>query len=1106
MVYKLFIRNFVLPKINQLSPFPNPSMSKRPFAVTKWVFWGGESGFWGDDFCCFLVAFEWFCISFVRIMVKVTAFKCAVFLALSFLVLRGGQSHAQSVNHYSTSDGLAHKHVTAMYQDSKGYLWVGTWDGLSKFDGENFTTFHHSPEDSTSIFGNQISMITEDSSGNVWAVSRKGIMRYSERENVFSRVYLRDYYKGSLKYPLGSGKIAFDNSGKGWFVDQFGLLSFSNDLKKIHTIDISEIKRKNEDYRNTIFTDNKGLWLATGMGLFHFNYSYLNETDSLHLSESDCVYPFQDNINPDFDAQYFSASNGDIIVRNSTHSICIADKDSGILQAIVLPLVEGRLIKYQYVSILAEIDPGKLALKTNNYGILIYNLNTRQFEFDHPIQTFTGRKATNAVYRDSQHNIWLGGLDGLHKITEDQLNFDSWLYDADNENSIMGTSINTVYLEHNHLWLASSGGGVDRINLSTNQTTHLELPEKFHGLSQGVNAFVIFGLDSSRLLINYDSVLFMYHISSNRFSHVGTVHYHVYKIYQDHEGDIWISDNKRLYFLEPGNDSLVLSSKYRLGDQFRDMILTKTGAAFLATGYGLVKFDKKRFEAVKTHVPPGSETFPEVFCIHQTSEGLLWLGTIHHGIYCFDPQSEQFIRHYDNRDGLIDNSVNAIFGDNQGYLWMSTWKGIARFDPHSETFSNYSTANGLPFPEFNTGAYFEDEAGNYYFGGIGGVIRFHPDSFVNFDFDFTPQITAIIGNNQLIEMDYPLRGNELINIPYDKSSLDIIFKSFDFRNPNQRIYRYRIQGLDQDWKNTGGNNKFARYHALNPGDYSFELQSTYKGWDWDDKPVKYTIRVQKPPIFQRQSFRTFLFSLLGLLLLSLVFLRLRNRNLRKEIIIANLEREANKSRLNYLKSQMNPHFYFNTLNAINSFILNNDTRSANKYLTKFARLMRETLENSQKEFITIEEEKKMLENYLFLQQLRFPTAFDFSITAEDQVKSKSIPPMLIQPFVENAVGHAFAGMIAKGNLELRFALQNENILCSVIDNGIGIENSTAHKTVNSKKSTAIKNIRQRIDMLNKVYNTSIQLEITPADKTNIQFPGTRVTVILPLSIYLSDKS
>jgi sensor histidine kinase YesM len=194
---------------------------------------------------------------------------------------------------------------------------------------------------------------------------------------------------------------------------------------------------------------------------------------------------------------------------------------------------------------------------------------------------------------------------------------------------------------------------------------------------------------------------------------------------------------------------------------------------------------------------------------------------------------------------------------------------------------------------------------------------------------------------------------------------------------------------------------------------------------------------------------------------------------------------------------MNPHFYFNTLNSINSFILKNDMLSANRFLTTFARLMREILENSQKEFVTIQEEAQVLHKYLTLQQLRFPELFDFTIHTEDIVKDKKIPPMVLQPFVENAVEYAFHDMKTMGHIVISFKIHHNGVLCSVTDNGIGIKKARQFKQRHNKKSTAIKNIYGRIDMLNKIYKIAISLNIGPLSEEDLDFPGTSVKLIIP---------
>jgi sensor histidine kinase YesM len=275
------------------------------------------------------------------------------------------------------------------------------------------------------------------------------------------------------------------------------------------------------------------------------------------------------------------------------------------------------------------------------------------------------------------------------------------------------------------------------------------------------------------------------------------------------------------------------------------------------------------------------------------------------------------------------------------------------------------------------------------------------------------------------------------------------------------------------------------------------VQSTYAGWPWIKEEIQIFIRIEAPPFYQRQSFSIGVLAALIVAIFLIIILRMRNIAMKKELEISRLEKEASIWNLNFLKSQMNPHFYFNTLNSINSYIMQNDVRSANKYLTTFAKLMREILENSQKEFVTVDEEREVLEKYISLQQLRFAGLFDFTIEINDGAGNYKIPPMLLQPFVENSVEYAFSGMPMKGILTIVFGSKNNQLICSVTDTGIGIEKSNQLKIKSNRKSTAIKNIYNRIEILNRIYGVSIQLELLAADENNTEYPGTLVRISLP---------
>jgi len=462
---------------------------------------------------------------------------------------------------------------------------------------------------------------------------------------------------------------------------------------------------------------------------------------------------------------------------------------------------------------------------------------------------------------------------------------------------------------------------------------------------------------------------------------------------------------------------LLVSEKAQFNKFHRDILISGNQNVYLAGHRGLRVFDNTSLENGEIYIPPGSETVPEVICIHENSEGLLWLGTLRYGIYLFDPETGDFLKHFDESTGLIDNSINVIYEDDQGNLWMSTWKGISCFNPANKQFTNYSTVNGLPFPEFNTTSHFKTADGTLYMGGIGGVISFHPDNFVNFNIDYTAKITAVNSNKALLDLPYPLGEETFFELPWDENSFHLAFSAFDFRSPEERRYRFRLKNADEAWMLNPPGDVTATLFNLQPGVSHFELQSAYINHPWNEPPTDLLIKILPVPFYREQNF------LLGILVALIFFVvaffvtRMRNLNMQKQIEVSALERQSSQMRLNFLKSQMNPHFYFNTLNSINSYILSHDVRSANKFLTRFAQLMREILENSQRNYVSIAEEKKVLENYMALQQLRFPDIFDYKVLAAGNILSYGIPPMLMQPFAENAIEYAFADMEEKGHIE-----------------------------------------------------------------------------------------
>jgi len=303
--------------------------------------------------------------------------------------------------------------------------------------------------------------------------------------------------------------------------------------------------------------------------------------------------------------------------------------------------------------------------------------------------------------------------------------------------------------------------------------------------------------------------------------------------------------------------------------------------------------------------------------------------------------------------------------------------------------------------------------------------------------------------------------------------------------------------LNGDWS-TPSNLREVRYDFLPPGDYEFEVKTSSVRGEWSSDKLQYAFTIN-PPFWEENSFR--ILSFIGLVSTVWFFLLRRIRKIKKQEqekskarqLIAELESKA-------LRAQMNPHFVFNCMNAIQEQILMKEIQSAYTYLSKFARLMRMVLEHSSEHALTIEEEIIMLELYLELESLRFDGAFEYSIDCDDDASFLLLPNLMIQPFVENAIWHGLLPKQGKKKLQIKFKIQNNNILCSVEDNGIGRAGAALRQQKQKKvhRSHAIGLVNKRLELINKNAGAKATLIVTDLLTETQKAKGTLVEINLPI--------
>ena len=599
------------------------------------------------------------------------------------------------------------------------------------------------------------------------------------------------------------------------------------------------------------------------------------------------------------------------------------------------------------------------------------------------------------------------------------------------------------------------------------------------------------------------------------------------------EGDIWLGTENGLIrksergFQEvrtPGGGDFVFSMK------------NSSNRLWLGMGAGLFSYSNGRIENVsqKNDLPPAT-----IFSISEGQDGSLWCGTYTQGFFRYADGEWQVLTEM-NGIRLDSLRFSCFAAKNKNELWAgSLTEGVFHFSSSgvsripvekfgfAEIQSMAISGNGSVWMGTNKGIY-EIRNGNPahiiklpYVAGQNGQsctpqsIAANRDKLLVgtteglqvLDLDgfqskkpepelILTDIKLFLGqNNSLPEYaDDSLRFTLLpaeVRLPHDLNFLSFNFSGLTEYQKENLQYRYRLRGQSDEWT-VAGSRREAVFPNIKPGEYTFQAQVSRLGEAWSPVQVEYQFRILRP-VWMRWWFITFTVLLLGGLTLAFIMDRVKrvNHRLRLENALLEMERKA-------LRLQMNPHFIFNALDSISSFIFKKDPEKAVRYLNNFAKLMRLTLESSMEHLHPVETEVSILKNYLELEKLRFQGKFEYHIEVDDEMDyDVGIPPMLIQPHVENAILHGLKPLEHSGKLDIRFILEDDLLIVEVEDNGIGRKRARELNKRKDHRSMATQINRDRLRLLR--VSMSEKVDITIEDKLNSDgtAAGTKVVIKLP---------
>lgn len=801
----------------------------------------------------------------------------------------------------SVREGLSQNSAISITQDSIGYLWVATQDGLNRYDGRQFTLFPYTFVDITKPDYSNLGKVYNDRQGNLWIIP---INKVPHKFNFESQVFepVTQIADASVIYQDNALNVWIGTYSEGLYVlrpgknipervinaDQVNgtiynliqhtsnnlilatdrkILEFDLESKKVSQV-TSNTKNTGSTHENfsDIVLDKSGRqWIGTfGNGLY---YREKESTVFHRISEPAFSDPLPLDLNI---TDLFTDSKNRLWVATYGRGLYLVDFNKNKIIHFSAEKHNPKALHYNDILCIYEDYSGTLWFGTDGAGISYYDEYLEKFNSltNYETPENINIDVVRAITVDKDKSTWIGTSGkGLSRYEPTS---NSWLTlktGAQTKNTVSSNRIMSLWVDgDNDLWIGTQGGGLN--------------------IKKADGEFLHFSPDKEKRL------------SANT----------IWSIYQDDVGRIWLGTREqgliefdkikgeiRQYRHDPKNKNSLPSNNIRI------IISDDKGNLWIGTesdGISFFNIKNHTFTTYRQNDSENSISNNNIKSLFLDSNGLLWIGTNGGGLNIFDTKNEKF-RAFTTEQGLANNVIYAILPDEDNNLWLSSNKGITKFTPN-DTFesvpeiTNYTNYAGMA-TEFNTGASFKDLEGNLYFGGLDGFYWFKPDTIK--ENTFLPK-TTITG---FAVFDKPFALKDGLELQHDQNTISFTFSSLQFSLPEKNRFQYRLLNYDDDWVQSGNNN-FSRYTQLPPGNYHFQVKSSNYDGVWNETPVTYTFSIAPP--WYLTTFAKILYVLLFLGAISGVYSYLKWR-LRMRLDLRLKEEEALRlKKLNDLKSKL----------------------------------------------------------------------------------------------------------------------------------------------------------------------------------------------------------
>ncbi|RPH34084.1 MAG: response regulator [Bacteroidales bacterium] len=773
---------------------------------------------------------------------------------------------------FRISQGTQPQDISNMCQDNYGFLWIGSDNGVDKFDGYVFLNYRSSETDKNSLCNNAVGHIFFDSFNTLWVASQEGLNRFSIADENFTHYFHTPNDKNSI----GDNLISpfYEDKNRTLWVGTYGGVSRFNREANSFTTFSHDPANPNSLSHNTvssIYMDRSGnMWIGTwGGGLNKFN----PQTGKWTCYRHDPNNP--KSISHDFIRKVFEDKSGHFWIGTTGGGFNEFNPKSETFTTYKHDPKNPASLSDNFITSMMEDDYGNIWLGTFNAGLNIFNVKTKEFthiRFDQNNPNSIISDCVTSIYRDRSGIIFVGTSRGINQIRflKNTFRFHT-PSNGTSEKALNDRDIRSICEDHEgNLWIGTYRGGLNKLDRKTGRYTYytFQMEESLMSDRIEING-IIEDSEGNLWLSTVGSGLIKFYrdgsiknFSTNIFN--TSNNFKSTYLFQDRRGILWIGyPNGVISKFDPKTEkfSHIKLGESQLDKQYIDeinyIIEDKNENKWIALRHkGLCKIDAKTGEVQQIRSEMGnknslSDNDVKALCL--SDDDILWIGTTN-GFNRFDLKTGEF-KHYFVKDGLPDIIIRSITMDNKGILWLGTHKGLSRFDPVTERFNNYDERDGVFIGQFSTNSYYSKRTGNMYLCGYNGFMEFNPDSIRIDTIKPKVYITGIEIHGQKVSVGQKILGSVLLEksilltdkleLNHRQNNFAVHFISLHYKMPDRNQCAYKLEGYDQDW-HTSVDNRIAKYMNLPSGTYTFRVKGSNSDGYWNEIGDSLAITVYPP--------------------------------------------------------------------------------------------------------------------------------------------------------------------------------------------------------------------------------------------------------------------